>query len=86
MRLNSSYSRRSLAMLYFPDCEPRNAVRRLTGMIKRCTDLYEQLTRCSLFDKRQNLTIRETRLIVDYLDFWKVALTMKIKLFLRPKS
>ena len=51
MRLNSSYTRRSLAMLYFPDCEPRNAVR-LTGMIKRCTDLYEQLTRCSLFDKR----------------------------------
>ena len=36
-------------------------------MIKRCTELYEQLTRCSLFDKRQNLTIRETRLIVDYL-------------------
>ena len=36
-------------------------------MIKRCTDLYEQLTRCSSFDKRQNLTIRETRLIVDYL-------------------
>ena len=39
----------------------------MTGMIKRCTELYEQLTRCSLFDKRQNLTIRETRLIVDYL-------------------
>ena len=46
MRLNSSYTRRSLAMLYFPDCEPRNAVRRQTGMIKRCTDLYEQLTHC----------------------------------------
>ena len=44
MRLNSSYTRRSLAMLYFPDCEPRNAVRRLTGMIMRCTDLYEPLT------------------------------------------
>ena len=55
MRLNSSYTRRSLAMLYFPDCEPRNAVRRLTGMIKRCTDLYEQLTRCSLFDKSKIL-------------------------------
>ena len=54
MRLNSSYTRRSLAMLYFPDCEPRNAVR-LTGMIKRCTDLYEQLTRCSLFDKSKIL-------------------------------
>jgi len=39
----------------------------MTGMIKRCTYLYEQLTRCSSFDKRQNLMIRETRLIVDYL-------------------
>ena len=67
MKLNSSYTRRSLVMLYFPDCESRNAVRRQTGMIMRCTDLYEQLTHCSLFDKRQNLTIRETRLNVDYL-------------------
>ena len=86
MRLNTSYTRRSLAMLYFPDCEPRNAVRRLTGMIKRCTDLYEQLTRCSSFDKRQNLTIRETRLIVDYLGLPEGCFEMKIKLFLRPKS
>ena len=61
----------------------KKKVRRMTGMIKRCTDLYEQLTR-SLFDKSQNLTIRETRLIVDYLG--KVVLTMKIRLFLRPKS
>ena len=71
MRLNSSYTRRSLAMLYFPDCEPRNAVRRLTGRIERCTDLYEQQTRCSSFNKRQNLTIRETHLIVDYLGLLK---------------
>ncbi len=55
MRLNSSYTRRSLAMLYFPNCEPRNAVRRLTGIIKRCTDLYEQLIRCSSFDKSKIL-------------------------------
>ena len=55
MILNSSYTRRSLAMLYFPDCEPRNAVRRLTGMIKQSTDLYKQLTRYSLFDKSKIL-------------------------------
>ncbi len=55
MRLNSSYTRRSLAMLYFPNCEPRNAVRRLTGMIKQSTDLYEQLIRCSSFDKSKIL-------------------------------
>ena len=55
MRLNSSYTRRSLAMLYFPNCEPRNAERRLTGMIKQSTDLYEQLIRCFLFDKSKIL-------------------------------
>ncbi len=55
MRLNFSYTRRSLAMLYFPNCEPRNAVRRLTGMIKQSTDLYEQLIRCFLFDKSKIL-------------------------------
>ena len=55
MILNSSYTSRSLAMLYFPNCEPRNAVRRLTGMIKQSTDLYEQLIRCFLFDKSKIL-------------------------------
>ena len=59
MRLNSSYTRRSLAMLYFPNCEPRNAVRRLTGMIKQSTDLYEQLIRCFLFDKSKILRFVE---------------------------
>lgn len=44
MKLKATYTRRILAMMYFPDCEPQNAVRRLTSEIKRCTELYELLT------------------------------------------
>ena len=28
MKLKATYTRRILAMIYFPDCEPANAVRR----------------------------------------------------------
>lgn len=44
MKLKATFTRRILAMMYFPDCEPQNAVRRLTGEIKRCVELYDLLT------------------------------------------
>ncbi len=68
MIMKASYTRRILAMMYFPDCEPQNAVRRLTGEIKRCTELYELLNgRGRNFDRKQILTIREVKLIEEYL-------------------
>lgn len=55
-------------MMYFPDCEPQNAVRRLTGEIKRCVELYDLLTaKGHNFDRKQILTIREVKLIEEYL-------------------
>lgn len=68
MKLKATYTRRILAMMYFPDCEPANAVRRLTSEIKRCVELYELLTtKGKRFDKKQILTIREVKLIEDFL-------------------
>lgn len=68
MKTRASYTRRMLAKMYFPECEPQNAVRRLTGEIKRCTELYEELTKNGKsFDNRQILTIREVLLIKEYL-------------------
>ena len=62
------YTRRSLACRYFPDLEPEQAVRRLTSWIRRCRPLYAELTRGGIpFDKRRNLTVREARLIMEYL-------------------
>ena len=64
----STFTRRSLACQYFPDAEPEQAVRRLTSWIRRCRPLYAELTRGGTpFDKRRNLTVREARLIMEYL-------------------
>lgn len=60
--------RTQLALEYFPDSSPSVARRRLTKWIHNCTELYEQLTKdCRKFDGRQELTIREVRLIKYYL-------------------
>ena len=68
MKLKATHTRRILAMMYFPDCEPANAVRRLTSEIKRCVELYELLTtKGKRFDKKQILTIREVKLIEEFL-------------------
>lgn len=68
MKLKATYTRRILAMMYFSDCEPANAVRRLTSEIKRCVELYELLTtKGKRFDKKQILTIREVKLIEEFL-------------------
>ena len=68
MKLKATYTRRILAMMYFPDCEPANAVRRLTSEIKRCVELYALLTaNGKSFDRKQILTIREVKLIEEYL-------------------
>lgn len=68
MRYQATYTRRILAKMYFPECDTQNAVRRLTSEIKRCKDLYEELTKNGkAFDRRQILTIREVRLIKEYL-------------------
>lgn len=63
-----SYTRRSLAQMYFPDLELEHAVRRLTAWIRRCKPLYERLTQDrKSFDRRHLLTVREARLIMEYL-------------------
>lgn len=67
-RLNVSYTRRSLAQSYFPELEPEHAVRRLTCWIRKCKPLYEELTRDGQsFDNRKFLTVREAKLIMEYL-------------------
>ena len=52
----------------YPDADPEQAVRRLTSWIRRCRPLYAELTRDGTpFDKRRYLTVREARLIMEYL-------------------
>lgn len=68
MDTNATYTRRSLALMYFPDMEGKQAVRRLTYWIKLCKPLYEELTaNDQKFNRRRYLTLREVRLIMKHL-------------------
>ena len=40
MKYKATYTRRILSMMYFPDCDPQKAVRRLTREIRHCVELY----------------------------------------------
>lgn len=60
--------RTELALAYFPDSSPRAAVRRLRAWIHGCPELNDRLTAGGKkFDGRQHLTIREVKLIEQYL-------------------
>ncbi len=68
MKTDYPNTRRALAAAYFPDTDPVEAVRRLRRWIRRCRPLYRQLTQENAsFDGRQLFTVREVRLIMEYL-------------------
>ena len=60
--------RRDLATLYFPDKEPREAVRSLLGWIKNCPDLVLALNDLHIpYIYKKEFTVRQVRLIMEYL-------------------
>ena len=60
--------RRDLALQYFPDKTPVEAVRSLRRWISNCPELVAALNNTSLLHKKKkNLTIRQVRLIMEYL-------------------
>ena len=65
--------RRDLALQYFPDKTPVEAVRTLRRWIDNCPQLTEELRKLNPnFKCQKDLTIRQVRLIMDYLgDPWK---------------
>ncbi len=68
MKTDYPGTRRALATAYFPHTAPDEAVRRLRRWIRRCKPLYNRLTQGgSSFDRRKLFTVREVRLIMEYL-------------------
>ena len=59
--------RRTLAMQYFPDRDPVEAVRSLRRMIVNCPQLVAALDALGEHWKKKQLTVRQVRLIKDYL-------------------
>lgn len=60
--------RRDLATLYFPNSKPRIAVKALLRWIDNCPDLLDALEELNVpFRHKQNLTVTQVRLIMEYL-------------------
>ena len=61
------YSKKELALLYFPDSQPRTAVNHLMAWIRRCTQLWQQLLSMGYITTSKAFTPREVRAIVEQL-------------------
>ncbi len=62
-----AYSKKELALLYFPDSMPRTAVNHLMGMIRRCDMLWDELQKMGYYTNRKTFTPREVATIVEWL-------------------
>ncbi len=62
-----TYTKKQLALMYFPDSQPRTAVNHLMSWIRRCTPLHQQLQSMGYYAKAKAFTPREVRAIVGQL-------------------
>lgn len=61
------YSKRELAMLYFPGVTPKAATNRLAGWIKRSEELSRQLAEAGYKPANKLFTVRQLKIIFAYL-------------------
>ena len=62
-----SYSKQELAMLYFPDSDPRTATCHLMRWIKRNQPLQQELKATGYYTHSKYFTTRQVCAIFDYL-------------------
>ncbi len=62
-----SYTKKELALMYFPESNPRTAVNHLMTWIRRCAPLWKELQATGYYVNSKAFTPKEVALIVDYL-------------------
>ena len=62
-----AYTKKELALMYFPDSSPRTAVSHLMSWIRRCTPLWELLQETGYETTCKTFTPRQVRAIVEQL-------------------
>ena len=62
-----AYSKKELALMYFPYSSPRTAVNHLMSWIRRCTQLWEQLQEMEYSTTSKGFTPRQVKAIVEQL-------------------
>lgn len=62
-----AYTKKELGLLYFPDSNPRTAVKHMMAWIMRCTPLWEALTTMGYRSTSKAFSPRQVKAIVEYL-------------------
>jgi hypothetical protein len=62
-----TYTKKELALCYFPNSKPRTAVNHLMSWIGRCHQLSDHLKASGYQPSRKDFTPHQVRLIVEYL-------------------
>ncbi len=62
-----AYTKKELALMYFPDSTPRTAVSHLMSWIRHCTALWQQLQGTGYEPTSKTFTPRQVRIIVEQL-------------------
>ncbi|MCR5362250.1 MAG: DUF4248 domain-containing protein [Bacteroidales bacterium] len=62
-----AYTKKELALMYFPASNPRTAVNHLMAWVRRCPHLWGQLQAMGYQITSKEFTPREVRAIVDQL-------------------
>ena len=62
-----AYSKKELALLFFPDSTPETAVKHLMALIRRCDMLWDALQGMGYYSKSKTFTPRQVQAIVDWI-------------------
>ena len=62
-----SYTKKELALMYFPDSMPRTAVNHLMVWISKCTPLWNELLKTGYQKTSKAFSPKQTKAIVEYL-------------------
>lgn len=62
-----AYSKKELALCYFPDLDPKSAGKRLKRWITKNEELYEELKKTCYNETFRSFSPRQVRIIVKYL-------------------
>ena len=62
-----TYTKKELALMYFPESNPRTAVNHLMAWIQRCTPLWNELLAMGYHKLSKAFTPKQVKAIIDYL-------------------
>ena len=64
---NRSYSKKELALMFFPDSTPETAVKHLMALIRRNDMLWDEVEAMGYYSRSKTFPPRQVQAIVDWL-------------------